>query len=187
MMGVMGNKGGVGIRLRIRSSSLCFISCHLAAHRENVKARNENYHKVKYSVCVFLLYNTEQGRKNVFGVREFDCPARSNRWLGYEKVRFSSRRKITNYRVSVHLWQSRSRQNCVRKRAGAMESRTRCKTSDVARRNHFRNILWKVKNKKNKKCHIVGVFLAGASGALRLQPTAFEARRAAQEPGVLFR
>lgn len=45
-MGVMGNKGGVGIRLRLRSSSLCFITCHLAAHRENVKARNENYQKV---------------------------------------------------------------------------------------------------------------------------------------------
>lgn len=42
----MGNKGGVGVRLRFRDSSLCFVSCHLAAHRENVKARNENYHKV---------------------------------------------------------------------------------------------------------------------------------------------
>lgn len=46
MMGVMGNKGGVGIRLRLRSSSLCFVTCHLAAHRENIKSRNENYHKV---------------------------------------------------------------------------------------------------------------------------------------------
>ncbi len=46
MMGVMGNKGGVGIRLRLRDSSLCFVTCHLAAHRENVKARNENFHKV---------------------------------------------------------------------------------------------------------------------------------------------
>lgn len=48
MMGVMGNKGGVGIRLRFRSSSLCFVTCHLAAHRENVKARNENYQKVRW-------------------------------------------------------------------------------------------------------------------------------------------
>eukprot|EP00903_Cladosiphon_okamuranus_P016392 g15117.t1 len=46
MMGVMGNKGGVGIRFRLRSSSLCFVTSHLAAHRENVKARNENYHKI---------------------------------------------------------------------------------------------------------------------------------------------
>lgn len=46
-MGVMGNKGGVGIRFRLRGSSLCFVSCHLAAHRENIKARNENYQKVK--------------------------------------------------------------------------------------------------------------------------------------------
>eukprot|EP00752_Nemacystus_decipiens_P002667 g2495.t1 len=48
MMGVMGNKGGVGVRLRLRSSSLCFVTCHLAAHRENVKARNENYHKARH-------------------------------------------------------------------------------------------------------------------------------------------
>ncbi|CAM9717188.1 unnamed protein product [Ectocarpus sp. 4 AP-2014] len=46
MMGVMGNKGGVGIRLRLRDSSLCFVSSHLAAHRENIKARNENYQKI---------------------------------------------------------------------------------------------------------------------------------------------
>ncbi|CAM9658065.1 unnamed protein product [Hapterophycus canaliculatus] len=46
MMGVMGNKGGVGIRFRLHDSSMCFVSCHLAAHRENVKARNENYHKI---------------------------------------------------------------------------------------------------------------------------------------------
>lgn len=43
----MGNKGGVGIRLRLRSSSLCFVCSHLAAHRDNVRARNENYVKVK--------------------------------------------------------------------------------------------------------------------------------------------
>ncbi|CAM9572248.1 unnamed protein product, partial [Ectocarpus fasciculatus] len=46
MMGVMGNKGGVGVRLRLRDSSLCFVSSHLAAHRENIKARNENYQKI---------------------------------------------------------------------------------------------------------------------------------------------
>lgn len=42
----MGNKGGVGISLRLAGSSLCFVCSHLAAHRENVKARNDNYFKV---------------------------------------------------------------------------------------------------------------------------------------------
>ena len=47
VMGVMGNKGGVGIRLRLCSSSLCFVTAHLAAHRDNVRARNDNYLKVR--------------------------------------------------------------------------------------------------------------------------------------------
>ncbi|CAM9117041.1 unnamed protein product, partial [Laminaria digitata] len=46
VMGVMGNKGGVGIRLRLCNSSLCFVTSHLAAHRDNVRARNDNYLKI---------------------------------------------------------------------------------------------------------------------------------------------
>lgn len=46
MLGLMGNKGGVGVSFRLRNSSLCFISSHLAAHRDNVRSRNDNYFKV---------------------------------------------------------------------------------------------------------------------------------------------
>ncbi|CAN0470087.1 unnamed protein product, partial [Discosporangium mesarthrocarpum] len=46
MMGVMGNKGAVGISLRVMDSTLCFVSAHLAAHRENIRARNDNFTKV---------------------------------------------------------------------------------------------------------------------------------------------
>jgi hypothetical protein len=42
----MHKQGAVSIRLCIRDSSLCFVCAHLAAHRENVAARNDNYHKV---------------------------------------------------------------------------------------------------------------------------------------------
>ena len=47
LLGMMGNKGGVGIRFEVNNSSLCFICCHLAAHREKVSARNADYHKLK--------------------------------------------------------------------------------------------------------------------------------------------
>lgn len=46
VMGVMGNKGGVAVRLRLGDDSLCFVCSHLAAHRDNVRARNDNYMKV---------------------------------------------------------------------------------------------------------------------------------------------
>ena len=46
VLGVMGNKGAVGLSMRIYDSSVCFISAHLAAHRANVAARNDNYQKI---------------------------------------------------------------------------------------------------------------------------------------------
>ena len=42
---MMGNKGGVGIRMRINDSAVCFVCSHLAAHREKVAERNADYRK----------------------------------------------------------------------------------------------------------------------------------------------
>ena len=44
--GFMGNKGGVSIRLQFYDSTLCFICTHLAAHRENVAGRNQDFSNV---------------------------------------------------------------------------------------------------------------------------------------------
>ena len=41
--GIVGNKGAVGIRLRFLDSTLCFLSSHFAAHRDNVEARNADF------------------------------------------------------------------------------------------------------------------------------------------------
>lgn len=46
VMGMMGNKGGVSIRLQFYDSSLCFVCSHLAAHRENVTGRNADFANV---------------------------------------------------------------------------------------------------------------------------------------------
>ena len=43
---IAGNKGGVGIRFNIFDTSICFVNCHLAAHKNNIKGRNEDYHKI---------------------------------------------------------------------------------------------------------------------------------------------
>lgn len=52
VMGMLGNKGGVSIRLQFYDSSMCFVCTHLAAHRENVAGRNADFANV-YSKTTF--------------------------------------------------------------------------------------------------------------------------------------
>lgn len=46
IMGVLGNKGGVGISMNVFDSSICFLSAHLAAHSENVEGRNLDFKNI---------------------------------------------------------------------------------------------------------------------------------------------
>ena len=43
---VIGNKGGVGISFEYAGARLCFLNAHLAAHTENVKQRNADFHRI---------------------------------------------------------------------------------------------------------------------------------------------
>lgn len=54
VMGMMGNKGGVSVRLQFYDSTICIINSHLAAHRENVAGRNADFHNVysKLAYCI---------------------------------------------------------------------------------------------------------------------------------------
>jgi hypothetical protein len=57
IMGVLGNKGGIGISMNIFDSSICFISAHLAAHTENVEGRNLDFKNI-VERSVFLAENS---------------------------------------------------------------------------------------------------------------------------------
>ncbi|CAB9525107.1 II inositol 1,4,5-trisphosphate 5-phosphatase [Seminavis robusta] len=46
VMGMLGNKGGVAVRVQFYDSTLCFLCTHLAAHRENVTGRNQDFANV---------------------------------------------------------------------------------------------------------------------------------------------
>ncbi|KAL5783909.1 hypothetical protein ACOSQ2_006301 [Xanthoceras sorbifolium] len=48
----IGNKGGVGLRIRVYDRTICFVNCHLAAHLEAVARRNADFDHI-YRTMVF--------------------------------------------------------------------------------------------------------------------------------------
>jgi endonuclease/exonuclease/phosphatase family metal-dependent hydrolase len=64
--GVLGNKGGLIVRLNVGQTSLAFISCHLAAHAPKLAQRNQN--------CQEVLRETEKnmGTRRLDAVSQFD-------------------------------------------------------------------------------------------------------------------
>ncbi|KAJ7980617.1 Type I inositol polyphosphate 5-phosphatase [Quillaja saponaria] len=48
----IGNKGGVGLRIRVYDRIMCFVNCHLAAHLEAVNRRNSDFDHI-YRNMVF--------------------------------------------------------------------------------------------------------------------------------------
>jgi hypothetical protein len=44
--GLLGNKGGVCVRMDINHTSVCFVCAHLSAHREDIAKRNDDFHNI---------------------------------------------------------------------------------------------------------------------------------------------
>ncbi|EPZ33624.1 Endonuclease/exonuclease/phosphatase domain-containing protein [Rozella allomycis CSF55] len=54
ILGMMGNKGAVGIRLRFYDSYLCFVNSHLAAGTEQVARRNQDFSDISKKMMFTL-------------------------------------------------------------------------------------------------------------------------------------
>ncbi|KAK4742134.1 hypothetical protein SAY87_000135 [Trapa incisa] len=53
----IGNKGGVGLRIRVYDRIMCFVNCHLAAHLEAVNRRNADFNHIYQTMVFSRSYN----------------------------------------------------------------------------------------------------------------------------------
>nr|XP_043610786.1 type I inositol polyphosphate 5-phosphatase 13-like [Erigeron canadensis] len=56
-----GNKGGVGLRLRVYDRIMCFVNCHLAAHLEAVNRRNADFDHIYRNIAFGRSINNASG------------------------------------------------------------------------------------------------------------------------------
>ncbi|OAJ37826.1 hypothetical protein BDEG_21807 [Batrachochytrium dendrobatidis JEL423] len=71
ILGMMGNKGAVGIRLKLFDSYLCFVNAHLAADTSMVDRRNQDYQEI----CRRLSFPLQSHFKNYIAY------AQANAWV----------------------------------------------------------------------------------------------------------
>lgn len=46
LMGVMGNKGGIAVSIRVYDTTICFVNSHLAAGSSHIERRNQDYGEI---------------------------------------------------------------------------------------------------------------------------------------------
>ncbi|KAJ7947426.1 Type I inositol polyphosphate 5-phosphatase [Quillaja saponaria] len=76
----IGNKGGVGLRIRVYDRIMCFVNCHLAAHLEAVNRRNADFDHI-YRNMVFTR-SSNQLNTSAAGVSTAAHTLRGNNAMG---------------------------------------------------------------------------------------------------------
>ncbi|XP_020245468.1 type I inositol polyphosphate 5-phosphatase 12-like [Asparagus officinalis] len=73
----IGNKGGVGVRIRVFDRTICFVNCHLAAHLEAVNKRNADFDHI-YRLMNFGRYYAPGDAHGSGGASSIQCHRSSN-------------------------------------------------------------------------------------------------------------
>lgn len=71
---LQGNKGGVCLRLTIFNTSLCFVNCHLAAGKEKIDRRNQDFKEIVRKMSLLFPINPKRFpfpmKKSYFSIHE---------------------------------------------------------------------------------------------------------------------
>ena len=46
LVGMVGNKGGVGVRMTFHQTDICIVNSHLPAHQLEIEKRNKDFHEI---------------------------------------------------------------------------------------------------------------------------------------------
>lgn len=63
ILGIVGNKGAVGVRFKIYDDYICYVNCHLAAHPNQIVRRNQDLADLHKRLC-FPISRTSKDRKH---------------------------------------------------------------------------------------------------------------------------
>lgn len=87
--GLLGNKGGCAIRFQCYDTSVCFVSAHLAAHRNAVAARNDDYATIT--------------TKRMFVNSQLPVPAASSKGTGMRAKQIGAASRIIGSPAERHM------------------------------------------------------------------------------------
>lgn len=101
LAGRMGNKGGVGISIKLGESRLLFVNSHLAAHASKVDARVANIKKISTDLVVDSYLPSEDPRNKLPDVTQrFDYSF----WFGDLNFRIDTTRKHADWLIMNKLY-----------------------------------------------------------------------------------